>query len=118
MNFCPCTGVVAERLCVTALDQAFFLRTPIWNGMDTPGEYLRVKGCAVQSRISGSDLTDSQEMFETNGFYQENFDFFENVRTGRKSENDISSTLQSVEIAEAIKLRAPFWRQDGGVEAN
>ena len=117
LNFCPCTGVVTERLCVTALDQTFFLRTPIWDGMDAPGEYLHIKGCAVQSRISGKDLTDSQELFETNGFYQENFDFFENVRAGRKSENDIRSALQSVEIAEAIKLRAPFWRQGGSVEA-
>ncbi len=117
LDFCPCTGTVIERLCVTALDQTFFLRTPIWDGMDAPGEYLRIKGCAAQSRISGLELTDSQEMFETNGFYRENFDFFENVRAGRRSGNDISSALQSVEIAEAIKLRAPFWRQNGGVEA-
>lgn len=111
LNFCPCTGVVLERICVTALDQTFFLTTPIWDGVDAPGEMIHMEGCKVKSRISGLELTDSQEMFETNGFYQENEAFFENVRHGKKSENDIRSTLQSVEIAEAIKLRKILWKR-------
>lgn len=109
LNFCPCTGVVLERVCVTALDQTFFLQTPIWDGVDAPGELLHMKACELKTRISGLELTDSQEMFETNGFYDENAAFFENVRNGRKSENDIRSTLQSVEIAEAIKMRKEIY---------
>lgn len=105
IHFCPCTGVVLERICVNAQDQTFFLNTPIWDGLDAPGELLHIKAGNVVSRLSGTSVSDGQQLIETNGFYDENRDFFENVRHNRKSENDIKSALQSVEIAEAIKAR-------------
>ncbi len=110
LNFCPVTGVVLERMCITAKDHTFFMSTPIWDGFDAPGELLHVHAGKLVSRISGTDLTETQDMFLTNGFYDENYAFFENIRAGRKCENDIASTLQSVEIAEAIKARAEYWR--------
>lgn len=110
LNFCPTTGVILERMSVLAKDHTFFLSTPIWDGFDTPGEYQHLEAGRLVSRLSGNELVDTQEMFVTNGFYDENFSFFENVRMGRACENDLASTLQSVEIAEAIKSRASDWK--------
>ena len=111
LNFCPCTGVVLERFTVNALNDTFFLTTPIWDGFDTPGELTHVKAGKLVSRVSGLDVTLSQAMFETNGFYYEDRAFFENVRAGRKSKNDIRSTLQSVELEEAIEKRIAYWEK-------
>ncbi len=109
LNFCPVTGVVLERMCITAKDHTFFLSTPIWNGIDSPGEFSHVHAGELVKRVSGEELTETQDMYLTNGFYDENRSFFENLKNGTKSENDIKSTLQSVEIAEAIKNRAAIW---------
>lgn len=111
IRFCPCTGLVVERVCIHAGEQSFFLKTPIWDGFDAPGELVHIKAGTVVSSISGLEVCDCQDMFETNGFYDENREFFENVRAGRKCENDIRSTLQSVELAEAIKKRTMHWKQ-------
>lgn len=110
LRFCPCTGMIVERVSILAKDQTFFLKSPIWDGYDAPGELRHVRAGKTVSALSGPDVCDSQEMFETNGFYGENRDFFEHVRSGRKSENDIRSTLQSVELAEAIINRDAFWK--------
>ena len=106
LNFCPCTGVVVERACVNALNQTFFLELPIWEGFDTPGKLIHVLSGELESEISGLDLDCGKNMFETNGFYNENYTFFENVRNGVKNIDDIQSSLQAVEIAECIKQRA------------
>ena len=105
LHFCPCTGAVLERVTVTAEDHTWFLTTPIWDGCDAPGALTHLlKGRPVE-RIGGEELSESQDMFETNGFYGENEEFFECVRSGRPSGNDLRSTLQSVILAEAIRDR-------------
>jgi predicted dehydrogenase len=109
INFCPCAGAVVERACVNAKDHTFFLQTPIWNGFDTPGELVHVEKGKLASRVFGQDLGCGSEMFETNGFYDENVSFFENVRMSRPSRDDIQSALQAVEIAESIALRKRVW---------
>lgn len=112
INFVPCAGVVVDRACINAKDHTFFLQTPIWNGFDTPGELVHVHNGELVSKISGLDLNCGTEMFETNGFYDENEVFFENVRAGKQGTDTISSALQAVEIAEAIKLRRTVWNAE------
>lgn len=108
LNFCPCAGVIVDRVSVNALDHTFFLHTPIWDGFDAPGKLVHIKSGKLEKYISGLDLKCGEEMFETNGFYDENYIFFENVRNGKKCEDDIKSTLQSVGIAECIKEQLPI----------
>jgi len=105
LHFCPCTGAVLERMCVTAQDHTYFLSTPIWDGLDTPGEYMHVYQGQVIERISGLEVTDSQSLFETNGFYEENRSFFEHVRTGTPTGHEVKTALQPVIIADAIRKR-------------
>jgi myo-inositol 2-dehydrogenase / D-chiro-inositol 1-dehydrogenase len=105
LNFNPCTGVVVERATVNAYDNTYIVHTPIWGGYDSPGRLEHVKGGQLAALHKGEDLVSSGDMFETNGFYNENVDFFENVRYGRKSCNDIKSGLQSVEIMQCITER-------------
>lgn len=111
INFCPCTGLTVERICVNAADQSFLVNTPIWDGFDTPGELLHVVQGKTVRQISGLEVCESQEMYETNGFCDENRAFFEDVRAGRKCENDIRSTLQPVALAEEIKKRSVYWKK-------
>jgi hypothetical protein len=111
LNFCPCAGVIVDRACINALDHTFFLQTPIWNGFDTPGKLTHIKEGKLESEISGLDLNCGKEMFETNGFYDENYLFFENIRSGKKCEDDIKSAFQAVEIAELIKMRAAYYEK-------
>lgn len=109
LNFCPCTGVEVDRVCVNSRNHTFLVKTPIWNGFDTPGEFIHVDSGHVVERMSGDDLDCGAEMFVTNGFYDENAAFFENVRAGRPGTDTIASALQAVEIAEAIKNRKTEW---------
>lgn len=106
LNFCPCSGVIVDRACVNASGHTFFLRTPIWNGYDTPGSLTHIRAGVPETVITGMDLGCGQEMFETNGFYEENRAFFEDVRSKKFGRNDIRSALQSVEIAQCIRERA------------
>ena len=105
LHFCPCTGAVLERITVTAAGHTFFLRTPIWNGCDAPGELKHLQGGCEVERLDGSALSPDQSMYVTNGFYAENCAFFDAVRQGRPCGQDVASTLQSVILEEAIRNR-------------
>jgi myo-inositol 2-dehydrogenase/D-chiro-inositol 1-dehydrogenase len=109
LAFCPCTGIVAERVSILAGDESFFVNIPIWDGADMPGELTRYCAGAQTDRILGTDVCDSREMYVTNGFYHEDKCFFDHVRTGAMCMDDIRSTLQSVALAQAIRQRDTFW---------
>ena len=80
------------------------MELPFWSNPDSPGKLTRLVGNNVTDTIYGDSLIDSTEMFLESGFYQENRDFFEAVRSGDYTE-DVSSGLQSVEIADCIRKR-------------
>jgi myo-inositol 2-dehydrogenase/D-chiro-inositol 1-dehydrogenase len=111
LAFCPVAGVTIERAVVNLHDNTYFLNVPVWGGMDTPGRLLHVKGDKVVSDISGLALSSVQELYETNGFYDENASFFDDIRSGRKPVNDVRSALQSVEIAECIRYRKAEYKR-------
>ena len=99
-----------ERFCVHADDRTFFLTTPIWDGFDAPGALQRLHLGKLEQTVSGTDLCEEQAMYLTNGFFDEDRAFFERVRAGQHSPDDLPSTYQSVAIAEALGNRAEVWR--------
>jgi myo-inositol 2-dehydrogenase / D-chiro-inositol 1-dehydrogenase len=103
--FCPVSGAVIERATVHALDQLFFLNLPIWNAFDAPGSLVEVKNGEITRTTSGPDVSGGAEDFVLNGFYQENAQFFEDIRAGRRPAGDIVSGRQPVEIAQMIRER-------------
>lgn len=97
-------GAVAERISVNTNAATYFVELPFWSNPDSPGKLTRLVGNDVTHTIVGSDLIDGTEMFLESGFYEENRNFFELVRAGDSTE-DVSSGLQSVELADYIRKR-------------
>ena len=105
LSFCPVAGVTIERAVANIHEHTYFLNIPVWGGLDSPGRLLHIEKDKVSFDISGLDICTSQEIYETNGFYDENVSFFNDIRAGKKPINDVKSALQSVEIADFIRKR-------------
>lgn len=109
ISLVPMGGTVAERISVNTNKAAYFVELPFWSNVDSPGCLVRIDGNEITHRILGDELVSSPEMFEESGFYEENRSFFEYVRSGGKVVNDILSGIDSVEIADCIRKRLPFY---------
>ncbi len=105
ISLVPMGGAVIERITVNTLDKTYFVELPFWNNLDVPGRLRVVEGNEVTLDILGSDLIDTAEMFEEMGFYEENRDFFELIRSGAKPTCDLESGIQAVDIANYIRER-------------
>jgi len=105
LNFCPVAGITIERVTVNLFDNTFFVELPVWGSVDSPGRLLCYEREKVKINIIGNTICDGADMFETNGFYRENESFFDDIKAGKKPEGDISTALQSVEIADCIRQR-------------
>ncbi len=110
INFCPVSGITMERITVNCYNNTFFIKLPVWHAFDFPGELKHIKQNRVNYRISGRQLTDSQELFVTNGFYQENKEFFDNIRRQKIPAGDIKDSLQAVEISDYIRQRKKTYK--------
>jgi myo-inositol 2-dehydrogenase / D-chiro-inositol 1-dehydrogenase len=109
ISFCPVAGVIIERAAVNSYNHTFFLNLPVWEAMDSPGRLTHMAGGKIQLDVTGDDISDGSEMFETNGFYGENAAFFDALRNGLRPSGDIASGLQSVEIADYIRKRISIY---------
>ena len=105
ISLVPMGGAVIERITVNTLDKTYFVELPFWNNLDVPGRLRVVEKNVVTVDISGSDLIDTNEMFEEMGFYEENRSFFELIRSGEKPTCDLESGIQAVDIANYIRER-------------
>ena len=105
ISLVPMAGAVVERITVNTLDESYFVELPFWNNLDVPGRLRGVKANELVVDISGTELIDTGEMFEEMGFYEENRDFFELLRSGAEVSCDLSSGVQSVDIANYIRTR-------------
>jgi len=101
----PVGGAVCERVTVNTHGESWFVELPFWNNLDVPGRIRGIKGNEVILDICGDELTDTKEMFEEMGFYEENRSFFELIRSGVKPFCDLSTGLQSIEIADCLEKR-------------
>jgi predicted dehydrogenase len=110
LNISPLTGVSVERVTVNLLDNTFFLQSPMWSTYDHPGRLVHLRKNEVAYEATGNEVSDGSEPFESMGIYYEIASFLDDVRTGRRPDGDLASTLQSVEIGECIKNRVSEYR--------
>jgi len=110
LDFCPVAGVTIERATINAHDHSIFLHLPVWKAFDVPGRLLYLERNEVKLDVTVQEICDGEEMFEEFGFYAENKSFFDDLRAGRHPQGDIKSGLQSVEVAECIRLRKREYR--------
>ena len=107
LSFCPVTGAVLERATISAKDNTWIANTPIWaEGYDRPGELIHIYKNAAKAVISTAELCgESDEVYITNGFYNENRAFFDCVRNNRKSPCDLESALNTSLVKDCITNR-------------
>jgi len=103
LSFCPVAGVVLERAVVNARDKTWMANIPIWEyGYDLPGELTHIHKNEAIERISGRHLCDSDEVYVTNGFYDENKEFFDNVKAGRRCRDTLEDSINSILIKDCV----------------
>ena len=114
-SICPCGGKVIEDYIVTSAGNDFCLKMPVWASAEYPGGLWHFADNKLAAHFDGNDSRYGTEMYEKFGFYAENADFFNYLRATEDRKltlppstvNDISSALQSVEIADCIQKRSP-----------
>jgi predicted dehydrogenase len=110
LRFCPMTGVRVERITVMVKDSSYFAMLPYNDSIDSPGKLLHYRRDKLEKKISGESLTGgSTEIFETNGFYNEDAAFFDAVKNNLVPPSQLSTTLQSVELEDCIRRRVPVY---------
>lgn len=109
LTLVPVGGAIIERISVNTDKATYFVELPFWNNSDCPGRLRRMEAKCITHDISGETLVDETVMFEESGFYEENRGFFEFLRSGQQRKNDLSSGIQSVEIADYIRKRKPLY---------
>ena len=100
LNFINASGAVLERVTLNALHHIIMLNLPMWHGYDTPGSMIHIEDGALKLSLTG----EKDEMFITNGFYDENKLFFDSVREKRTLTTNISECISSMRLAEAVSL--------------
>ncbi len=105
LSFCPISSVAIENLSVSTGARSFFVELPVFSAFNNEGHILHVVKNKVEEKLSDNEVTDGPNLFETNGFYAENASFFDDIQNGRFPKDDVKSGLQSVEIAECIRMR-------------
>ena len=110
ISLVPVGGVVTERLTVNTHANTFFVDLPVWGNIDVPGKLTHIANGREITVITGDMLSDSSEMFELCGFYDENRCFFEHIRHKNETTNDLESAIQSVEIEDYIRKSKTLYK--------
>jgi len=97
--FSPVTGLVSEGARVLLHDHCFELSIAGGPG-GTPG-FVRHHHAKEFCETPG----DGSEFYISNGFYDENRDFLEDIRAGRMPKHTLDTAIQSVAVAECIRKR-------------
>lgn len=117
MRFLPCAGAVTERIVVYAAGKQFYLNLPVWSGttyvrgFDFPGSLVCAEKERESLRITGSELSNSEDGFVLNGFYEEDKRVLAAIETGDPAEFPVSVFLQSVDISHKMRDRKPNYLQ-------
>ncbi|HBX88142.1 MAG TPA: hypothetical protein DEG09_05945 [Marinilabiliaceae bacterium] len=106
INFCPVSGATDERVRIDALDNTFLLHMPFRGSYDSDGKLVYIQKNCVITDLTGKEVLDGDEPFETSGIYYENASFFDSLISGHNPQ-EIETTIQSVEVAECIGKRLP-----------
>ncbi len=97
LAFMPMGGGVIERVDVTMKDRTYIAELPSWGAVDSPGRILKLVDKNVEE-IMGEE----SEVYLSNGFYNENAEFFDAVKMGETA-SDVHTGLQSMSLAYALK---------------
>ncbi len=115
MRFLPCAGAVTERISVYTTGKQFYLNLPVWSGttylrgFDFPGSLVCAEKECETMRIMGSELSNSEDGFVLNGFYEEDKRIIKAIEGGELTVFPVSAFLQSVEISYALRNRQPHY---------
>ena len=116
LAFCPVSGALTERATLFLRDHAFYLRLPLNSGgVDHPGSLLHLEKGRKVLEITGPEAAGGVEDWLLNGFYAENAAFLDALRAGRRPPGGLETTLQSVAIMEALRVRKSSWNSLGGL---
>ena len=140
LSFCPVTGAVLERATVSAKDNTWVANTPIWaEGYDRPGELIHIYKNAAKAVYTTAELIGGggmggggvgpggasgggasenvdgavNDVYITNGFYNENKAFFDCVRKGQKCGCDLESALNTSLVKDCITNRRENFALNG-----
>lgn len=103
--FCPVSGVVVERAIINAHNNTWMVNIPIWGyGYDIPGELTHIQENRMITKVSGTDVSESDEMYVTNGFYGENKEFFDNVKSGRQCSYGFVESMNTMLVKDCISF--------------
>ena len=111
LSLVPMGNAVVERVTVNTDQATYFAELPFWGNPDAPGRLRKIAANQTVEDISGAALVDCCEMYEESGFYEENRSFFEHLRAGEKTQNDLPSGIQGVEIADCIRKRITVYKK-------
>ncbi|MFP4384192.1 MAG: Gfo/Idh/MocA family protein [Spirochaetia bacterium] len=110
--FFPLSGTVTERCEIYQQNRNIYVNLPVWNNIDSPG-IIRMLTPDDYQEIAGSRKTDEITL---NGFFGEVSSFLDIVK-GVCSPEDfegsvctLSSSVQPVEIAQAMRERRKSWQ--------
>jgi len=98
-------GVVGERIMVSGEECSWEVQLPVWDGTDVPGFYKYYENGLLKEFKSGTEISDGQELFESNGFYAEIKSFLKAVRDGKQPHESLDYSIQPVEVSHFIHLR-------------
>ena len=104
-SYCRLSGMMMERLTIAADDVTIYAETPLWHGPDFPGVIKIYRDMVLETQISGAELDGGQELFETDGFYNQLCEFINCVKTGQMTSNGIFSAIDSMKIANCLARR-------------
>ena len=100
--FCPLGGINTEQITINVLDNTFILDM----GYFTKGSLKQYTlNNEIVLDLKGEDLFTAERVFDYSGYYQENEDFFNTIRAGKKPKGDLKSSVQSMEVTCCIADR-------------
>lgn len=111
ISLVPTGGAFTERVSVNTVGNTFFVYLPMWHTIDVPGRLLHVTEADKCQEVLGRELSDSAELFEVSGFYNENRLYFEILRAGGPIVNDLETAIQSVELEECVRHSIPCYEK-------
>ena len=110
LSICPAAGAVIERVEAHVPGHSYFLHLPVWNALDAPGRLIHLHDGKVIEDRRGEGEAKAADLVETNGFLAEITTFLDGLRSGRALSPDLVSSVQSVEVMQAMRRRRPVYR--------
>ena len=118
MRFLPCAGAVTERICIYTKGKQFYLNLPVWSGttyvpgFDQPGTLTVAQNESILLQVTGPELSGCQDGYVLNGFYDEDRIVLQEAISGRETQFSVADSLQSVDVATAMRNRKKTYRKD------